>query len=88
MEASSIHVEQSAHLPGFLQLARDSMLKGRPVVGNIRATLEEGMAKAACVSFFIAGKIEVASKQFPGMFRVGVAARARHLRTGQVFFER
>jgi hypothetical protein len=61
MEAGSIHVEQSASLPDFLQLAGDALLKGWSVLGNVRATLEEETAKAGWISFFMAGIIKKTS---------------------------
>jgi hypothetical protein len=61
MEAGSIHVEQSASLPDFLQLAGDALLKGWSVIGNVRSTLEAETAKAGWISFFMAGIIEKTS---------------------------
>jgi hypothetical protein len=58
MEAGSIHVERSARLPGFLQFGGDPVLKGWPVLRNLRSTLEAETANAGWISFFRAGSIE------------------------------
>jgi hypothetical protein len=114
MESGSMHVEQGAPMPDFFRLAGDSLLKGWPVIGNVRSTLEAGMTQAGWISYFMAGAIEkaafgfnrqsargaalkrlakqvksancnsfeilhITSRQFLGVFRVTVAAHARHL---------
>ena len=128
----SLHVEQSAQLPGFLRfggdplLIGDPLLKGWSVIGNVRSTFEAETTKAGWVSFFMAGKIEkaafgfnrqktlgaaltrmarlvksgncnsfeiihVTTKHFLGVFRVSVAAHARHfqkIKGSPVCFER
>ncbi len=61
IEAGSIHVEQSASLPDFLQLAGDALLKDWSVLRNVRATLDAETAKAGWISFFMAGIIEKTS---------------------------
>jgi len=116
-EAGSIHIEQSAQLPKFLRLGRDSLLKGWSEVTNARSTFEAETRKAGWTSFFMAGKVEkaalgfnreealgaafsrlakyvrsehcnsfeiahVKTEQFLGIFRVTVAAHARHLQEG------
>jgi hypothetical protein len=113
MEAGSIHVEQAAKLPKFLQLAGDSLLHGWSEIQNLRSTFDAETAKAGWISFFMAGSIEkaafgfnrtntlaaaltrlakrvksgncnsfeithITTGHFLGVFRVSVAAHARH----------
>jgi hypothetical protein len=121
MDAGSIHIEQRASLPRFLQCTADPLLKGWSIVGNPRSTLEAESAKQGWICFFMAGRIEgaafgfnrrnalgaavrhlaksvksagcnsfevlqVSSRQFLGVYRVTVAAHARHLQKGLVCF--
>ena len=64
LEAGSIHIERSAHLPGFLQFGGDPLLKGWSVVRNLRSTLEAETAEAGWISFFRGGTIERAAFGF------------------------
>jgi hypothetical protein len=64
LEAGSIHIERSAHLPAFIQFGGDPLLKGWSVVGNLRSTLEAETAEAGWTSFFMAGAIERAAFGF------------------------
>ena len=83
LEAGSIHIEKSASMPDFLQLAGDSLLKGWPVVGNTRSTLEAETTRAGWISFFLAGKIETAAFGFNRLNARGAALRrlARYVKS-------
>jgi hypothetical protein len=72
-EAGSIHVQPSASLPAFLQFGADPVLKGWPVLRNVRSTLEAETAHAGWISFFMAGQIEKASFGFNRQKTLGAA---------------